>query len=95
MCGTVLGWKYVEAKEEAQRYKVGKFILETRRVVKCGGWEGGRGCGNGFVGEEGCTGEEGEDEVEFDSQDEEECEDLFSGVWSEGVVRRRRKGKGF
>ncbi|ORY15967.1 Yippee/Mis18, partial [Clohesyomyces aquaticus] len=32
-CETVLGWKYVAAEEESQRYKVGKFILETRRVV--------------------------------------------------------------
>ncbi|CAM9511565.1 unnamed protein product [Choristocarpus tenellus] len=27
-CSTVLGWKYVEAFEERQKYKVGKFILE-------------------------------------------------------------------
>lgn len=33
-CGSVLGWKYVDAAEEAQRYKVGKFILETGRVIK-------------------------------------------------------------
>ncbi|KAF2267438.1 yippee-like protein, partial [Lojkania enalia] len=32
-CGSVLGWKYVDAEEESQRYKVGKFILETKRVV--------------------------------------------------------------
>jgi hypothetical protein len=86
----VLGWKYVEAAEEGQRYKVGKFILETKRVVKSVGWEG---VGEGDVEGEG-EGEEGE-EVEFDSQDEDECEDLFSGVWSAQVAARRRKNRAF
>lgn len=96
-CGSVLGWKYVEAEEESQRYKVGKFILETKRVVrgtgweevgevdevreKKGRWEGGMGAGGD------------EEEVEFDSQDEDECEDLFSGIWSPALARRRRKVK--
>lgn len=31
--------------------------------------------------------------VEFDSQDEDECEDLFAGVWSPGLARRRRQRK--
>tara|TARA_R110002003_G_scaffold391_16_gene19537 strand:- start:1744 stop:2043 length:300 start_codon:yes stop_codon:yes gene_type:complete len=90
-CGSVLGWKYVEAAEEGQRYKVGKFILETKRVVKSVGWEG---CGEND-GEGEVEGEDGEEEVEFDSQDEDECEDLFSGVWSAQVAARRRKNRAF
>jgi hypothetical protein len=40
VCGSVLGWKYVQAFEEAQRYKVGKVIVERARVVKEGpGWK--------------------------------------------------------
>ncbi|KAF2640153.1 yippee-domain-containing protein [Massarina eburnea CBS 473.64] len=88
-CGNVLGWKYVEAAEDSQRYKVGKFILETKRVVRGTGWEG----------EEVDVEEEGsgkrDDEIEFDSQDEEECEDLFSGIWSPQLAKRRRKNKAF
>jgi hypothetical protein len=38
-CAAVLGWKYVQAFEEAQRYKEGRFIIEKARVVKEGvGW---------------------------------------------------------
>jgi hypothetical protein len=80
----VLGWKYVEAAEDSQRYKVGKFILETKRVVKSADWED-------RVEEEGAK----EEDIEFDSQDEEECEDLFSGVWSPELARRRRKARDF
>ncbi|KAF7908287.1 uncharacterized protein EAF01_004042 [Botrytis porri] len=32
VCNTLLGWKYVDAREAGQRYKIGKFILETKRV---------------------------------------------------------------
>ena len=39
-CGSVLGWKYIHAEQEGQRYKVGKFILETKRVCKTSSWEG-------------------------------------------------------
>jgi hypothetical protein len=93
-CGSVLGWKYVHAEEEAQRYKIGKYILETGRVVKSGnGWEEDDEEGN--VGR-GCDDEgERDDEVEFDSQDEDECEDLFSGVWSPELAKRRRKKRDF
>jgi hypothetical protein len=77
----VLGWKYVEAAEDSQRYKVGKYILETKRVVKGVEWER----------DEEVPGEDGD--VQFDSQDEDECEDLFSGVWSAGLARRRRKNR--
>ncbi|KAJ9649094.1 hypothetical protein H2199_001008 [Coniosporium tulheliwenetii] len=68
VCGSVVGWKYVDAVEEGQRYKVGKFILETRRI-----WA--------------------DEEVEFDSQDEDECEDLFSGVWTPQLALKRRTAR--
>ncbi|GBE61102.1 zinc binding protein [Babesia ovata] len=29
-CGSNLGWKYLEASQESQKYKRGKFILEKR-----------------------------------------------------------------
>ncbi|CAO2652262.1 Nn.00g005450.m01.CDS01 [Neocucurbitaria sp. VM-36] len=95
LCGSVLGWKYVNAEEDSQKYKVGKFILETKRVVKGVGWEDD--CRRIDEGEEELgKGEGGEDgDVQFDSQDEEECEDLFSGVWSPQLARRRRKNRGF
>lgn len=92
-CRTLLGWKYEGAEEEGQRYKVGKFILETRRIRADSCWEGGKGwmMGEGEGGEGGGGG--GGGRVEFDSGDEDECEDLFSGVWSEALVRRRREGR--
>ncbi|KAI3906607.1 hypothetical protein MKW98_009515 [Papaver atlanticum] len=31
-CGAIVGWKYEFAHEKAQKYKVGKFILEKYRV---------------------------------------------------------------
>ncbi|KAK7744544.1 hypothetical protein SLS53_003429 [Cytospora paraplurivora] len=160
-CGSKIGWKYVDAREQAQKYKVGKFILETERVVLHRSWEdviaggeeeegdgegglgghfysasapaassvrgGGRrrsrrgrrssgsgpgpgsgsrsGSGGGEVsrsssesagvagedGEEGGSSEsEAEEEVVFDSDDEDECEDIFAGVWDAATVARRR-----
>ncbi|KAK7187407.1 hypothetical protein DPSP01_002531 [Paraphaeosphaeria sporulosa] len=91
VCGSVLGWKYVEAEEEAQRYKVGKYILETKRIVRGAGWEG-----RGEEDEDDGVLRDGvrDEDVEFDSQDEEECEDLFAGVWTaRGAARRRRQRK--
>ncbi|PGH19076.1 hypothetical protein AJ79_00110 [Helicocarpus griseus UAMH5409] len=98
-CGSLLGWKYVAAEEESQKYKVGKFILETKRVSVCSSWEdeegvNGDGVGGGG-GRSGCYSRESLDgkEIEFDSQDEEECEDLFSGMWSPWLAARRRRDK--
>lgn len=86
-CGTVLGWKYVAAEEESQRYKIGKFILETKRINTSSCWESqgdGAATSNGVYGHK---------QVEFDSQDEDECEDLFSGMWNPALaVRRRQRG---
>ena len=90
ICDTVLGWKYVDAKEHEQKYKIGKFILETKRVVMGVRWEdGGVGEGEGEV-EEGKIEELSGDVVVFDSEDEDECEDLFAGVWDPEVVAKRR-----
>ncbi|KAK3947647.1 yippee zinc-binding/DNA-binding /Mis18, centromere assembly-domain-containing protein [Pseudoneurospora amorphoporcata] len=44
VCGTKLGWKYVDAKESSQKYKVGKFILESARVVTFRSWEDSSPC---------------------------------------------------
>ena len=103
ICGSVLGWKYVNAQEEGQRYKVGKFILETRRVRVGVCWEGEQEDEHVETNDKE---EEGnrqnshlpfamddvikEGEAEFDSQDEDECEDLFAGVWSAETAATRR-----
>ncbi|KAI4154372.1 MAG: hypothetical protein L6R39_001399 [Caloplaca ligustica] len=104
-CGSVLGWKYDSAEEETQRYKVGKYILETKKIFSSSCWEGygvenEDGGGGVMAGGKGRLRDEGgprawEDEVEFDSQDEDECEDLFAGVWSPTLAVRRRQGKRF
>lgn len=87
----MLGWKYVHAEEETQRYKIGKYILETKKVVKSGHeWEE-----EDEVAFEEEGGVKAGEEIEFDSQDEDECEDLFSGIWSPELARRRRKNKDF
>jgi hypothetical protein len=93
ICEKVVGWKYVDAREEGQKYKVGKFILEMRRVAVVKGWEDvgverGRGgeMGRGDVGEGKGEGED----VMFDSEDEDECDEIFAGTWDRVAVRRRR-----
>lgn len=94
-CSSMLGWKYDGAEEESQRYKVGKYILETKMICSSANWET-----NGLQQsparllhrrfDDSC-----EDTVEFDSQDEDECEDLFAGVWSPSLAVKRRQGKSF
>jgi len=85
ICSTILGWKYVDAREQAQMYKIGKFILETKRVVVVSSWEDSCvGVKHEEVGEE-VDGEGEEDVVVFDSGDEDECEDLFAGTWDAGL----------
>ncbi|KAF3923514.1 hypothetical protein ABW21_db0209281 [Orbilia brochopaga] len=39
VCCSDLGWKYIHAEERSQRYKVGKYILETGRVTKANVWD--------------------------------------------------------
>jgi hypothetical protein len=94
----VLGWKYVEAQEESQRYKVGKFILETKRIRGAVDWENGHSLGEFGAeddNEEMLPPDRMEEAVDFDSQDEDECEDLFAGVWSPELALKRRRGRRF
>lgn len=91
------------AEEESQKYKVGKFILETKKISVCSSWEnndvGGGGNSDGgelfdyYYSQKSSGGSN--DDVEFDSQDEEECEDLFSGMWSPWLAARRRRDRNF
>lgn len=90
-CDNVLGWKYVAAEEESQRYKVGKFILETKKVIASSCWESPKIQSD--QADSHSRTESGPAEVEFDSQDEDECEDLFAGIWSPGLAVRRRDRK--
>jgi len=86
----VLGWKYVDAAEDSQKYKVGKYILETKRIVKGAGWDQ-------EIDEEdsGMVNATKREDVEFDSQDEDECEDLFSGMWTPQLASKRRKRRAY
>ncbi|KAI3535754.1 hypothetical protein CABS01_01752 [Colletotrichum abscissum] len=134
LCSAKLGWKYVDAKELSQKYKVGKFILEVERVVPFRSWEdvvdvrddecsddeeddaledddsvAGEAGGVGGRDEDvaGRNGDEGggddsaaqsarkdasdsDVEVVFDSEDEDDLEDMFSGNWDPEVVAKRR-----
>ncbi|SLM35239.1 Yippee/Mis18 [Lasallia pustulata] len=103
-CGQVLGWKYVAAEEESQRYKVGKFILETKKIYSSSCWENeaaDQSGGDGGVeippsrAQHRGLARVKEEAVEFDSQDEDECEDLFAGVWSPTLAAKRRQGRRF
>ena len=92
-CSSMLGWKYDGAEEESQRYKVGKYILETKMICSSSDWEN-----NDLQPlptslrlrkvDASC-----EDPVDFDSQDEDECEDLFAGLWSPSLAVKRRQGR--
>ena len=97
ICGSMLGWKYDGAEEESQRYKVGKYILETKMVCSSIDWEHkdldtppSNLCYS-MAGERGSL----LGDVEFDSQDEDECEDLFAGVWNPALATKRRRNKSF
>ena len=102
-CGGELGWRYVAAQEEEQRYKVGKYILETKRVVRAVNWEevdedevaDELGVQDTFAkkGSRRYTDGDEHGEVLFDSEDEEECEDLFMGIWSEKLALKRRRDR--
>ena len=92
-CSRKLGWKYVDAKEQAQQYKVGKYILEVERVMTHRSWEDFAGEDMGMIEEEGADGSGSgrqSHEVVFDSEDEDECEDIFAGVWDAETVAKRR-----
>lgn len=38
ICQTTVGWKYEEAYEESQKYKVGHFIVERAMMSKANTW---------------------------------------------------------
>jgi hypothetical protein len=93
ICGTKLGWKYVDATENSQKYKVGKFILETERVVPYRSWEDILAPSIDVVEVYSAKSDatvDRSDEVVFDSDDEDECEDIFAGTWDPAVVAKRR-----
>ena len=95
-CSSLLGWKYDEAEEESQRYKVGKYILETKMICSSSNWENeDRVTPPVSLQVKQIHDANGEGGVEFDSQDEDECEDLFAGVWSPSLARKRRHNKVF
>ncbi|MCJ1485426.1 hypothetical protein MMC06_005600 [Schaereria dolodes] len=96
-CGIILGWKYVAAEEESQRYKVGKFILETKKICSSSYWEDKEGQIRRVMEMPPPTlSDKAKNEgIEFDSQDEDECEDLFAGVWSPALAMKRRQGRRF
>ncbi|KAH0613584.1 uncharacterized protein H6S33_005470 [Morchella sextelata] len=83
VCGENIGWKYVSAEKEDQRYKVGKYILERERVVKVSAWEQVAGPGVEGRGEA----------VDVDVDDEGELEELFLGLWTAEGAERRRRGR--
>lgn len=138
-CAVVVGWKYVDAREQSQKYKVGKFILELEKTTVVRSWEDGTG-GEGVLDkhfysssapvgsssgrsrggfslfggrrktstssdgpggdgtyavmvEEESSASENEEEIVFDSDDEDECEDMFAGVWDAATVAKRRESQ--
>lgn len=92
ICNSVLGWKYVDAKELSQKYKIGKFILEMKRVVQVAGWEDGMAekDDHDVVHETIREDEEDDHVVVFDEDDDDECEELFAGTWNAETVAKRR-----
>ncbi|KAJ5457608.1 Yippee-like protein [Penicillium sp. IBT 31633x] len=89
-CESVLGWKYVAAEEESQRYKVGKFILETKKIAASSCWDSPLIVDLPKQADHQSDIRSGLAGTEFDSQDEDECEDLFAGIWSPGLAARRK-----
>lgn len=39
ICHTTVGWKYVFAFEESQKYKEGKYIVEKSKIAKENDWD--------------------------------------------------------
>lgn len=38
-CRTYLGWRYENAYEQEQKYKIGKVILEKAHMIKDASWQ--------------------------------------------------------
>lgn len=79
-CSSMLGWKYDGAEEDSQRYKVGKYILETKMICLSSNWENDELDLPPTSFQDAGIDASCEGAVDFDSQDEDECEDLFAGV---------------
>ncbi|KAL3457738.1 yippee zinc-binding/DNA-binding /Mis18, centromere assembly-domain-containing protein [Aspergillus heterothallicus] len=99
-CGNVIGWKYIDAEGDSQKYKVGKFILETRKIMTTTAWDSSAYGADireppsvSTKSKGGAVSRTTVNDIEFDSQDEDECEDLFSGIWTPGLAVRRRARK--
>jgi hypothetical protein len=90
ICSSKLGWKYVDAKEQSQKYKVGKYILETERVVTHRTWADVSVENDELFNEAVKDEPRSSDEIVFDSEDDDECEDIFAGTWDADTVARRR-----
>lgn len=92
-CRARVGWKYVDAKEESQKYKVGKFILETQRTVSYSNWDDTVADGTlelEFEEQEASSSGHDTDPAMFDSDDSDDCDDLFAGVWDAKTAAKRR-----
>lgn len=98
ICHAKVGWKYVDAKEDAQKYKVGKYILETNRTVDFKHWDDDTtSLGVPEFPATATTQKPKKtmdaEPIVFDSEDEDECDDIFSGTWDPAVVAKRRAHK--
>ncbi|ORY64931.1 yippee zinc-binding/DNA-binding /Mis18, centromere assembly-domain-containing protein [Pseudomassariella vexata] len=95
ICHAKIGWKYVDAKPDLQKYKVGKFILETQRVMDYKSWEDVEISDSHDLSMEprDLAAMEGDEPILFDSDDEDECEDVFSGTWDPELAAKRRSRK--
>lgn len=139
-CAETVGWKYVDATDDSQKYKVGKFILETVQTIRRSSWED-YGSGDIIITTSSVVNpnsktkmsdmkEEGNETketpecnetdkgqriikerekriipwdqgisdngtvvavVDFDSEDDDECDEIFSGTWDPVEVAQRRK----
>ncbi|CAK7274121.1 hypothetical protein SEPCBS57363_005998 [Sporothrix epigloea] len=119
VCCSKVGWKYIDVSGTAQRYKVGKFVLELAMLSSFHSWEDvdveedavenmqalanslGTACSLTARYRQSRLHAEGESynssdryhdsgRIEFDSEDEDECEEIFNGTWDAAVVARRR-----
>ncbi|KAK7976129.1 map kinase [Apiospora arundinis] len=97
ICHAKVGWKYVDAKEDNQKYKIGKYILETNRTVDFKHWNDGAAISGvpefATAATRKAKKQLDAEPVIFDSEDEDECEDIFMGTWDPAVVAKRRARK--
>ncbi|KAL7268460.1 hypothetical protein RUND412_008915 [Rhizina undulata] len=100
ICGYILGWKYVNAEQEDQRYKIGKYIIERERVTRVNCWDMPRRnpsatenpmtknerseipMSDGYFDPISMELVEAAERGDVDSEDEDELEDMFLGIWT-------------